>query len=151
VTLNANLTVPNGAALTVVNGLTNNAVVTLAGDGNNTHLNFNGTQTLAGNGQIVLGGVPGNDIVNASGTLTVGSGITIEGAGQLNGDSGNPLVNLGTISADISNSTLFVSYFVNEGLVSAVNGAHCCPKQSDFGQTTAVFRPVFISLRLVSG
>jgi hypothetical protein len=28
---------------------------------------------------------------------------------------------------------------------------HCCPKQSDFGQTTAVFRPVFISLRLVSG
>jgi len=42
VTLNGNLTLTNADTLYVVNGLTNNATITLASDGAGTYLQFNG-------------------------------------------------------------------------------------------------------------
>jgi len=66
-------------------------------------------------------GPNGNNLV-ASGTLTVGAGMTVHGAGHINGDCANPLVNQGTISADTSNQPLYVSCFVNQGQLLATNG-----------------------------
>ena len=124
VTLNANLTVTNGAYyLYVVDGLTNNAVITLASDGNFTAMYCTGPETLAGTGQIHMAGtVPSVDYLYTSGSVTNGAAQTIHGAGQIYGDSGNPLVNLGTISADISNQQLNVQCVVNQGQFNALNG-----------------------------
>ena len=125
VTLNANLTVTNGASyLYVVDGLTNNAVITLASDGNFTAMHFTGPETLAGTGQILMGGSdPIGDFIYIAGSVTNGAAQTIHGGGNIYGDCANPLVNLGTITADNPGSPLYVSCFTNQGRVFAVGGA----------------------------
>ena len=74
-------------------------------------LEFQGAQTLSGAGSIVFGGNPANQINTASsggdsGTLTIGPGITIHGnsgtIGSNNGGTETPLINQGTIAADVS-------------------------------------------------
>ena len=94
VTLNADLTVPGGAGcgytrqLTVTNGLVLNSTLTLAryGVGSSAvQLTFAGSQTLGGSGQVVFvnsgvcTGYQESVYVWASGTLTIGPGITIHG------------------------------------------------------------------------
>lgn len=119
------LTITNGASLTITNGATFNGTVTLASDGNNTILQFNnnGATMLGGTGQVLLAGTAAYaDHLSANGTLTIGSGITVHGGGNISGDCANPLVNQGTISADLSNQTLTVSCFANQSRLSALNG-----------------------------
>ena len=122
---NDRLTITNGASLTMTDGATFNGMVALVSAGNSTYLHFNGAQTLGGTGQVLLAGTTSSlDQLDGSGTLTVGTGITIHGAaGTISGDCANPLVNQGTISADTSNQTLNVSCFVNQGQLIATNGA----------------------------
>lgn len=57
VTLSGNLTVQDNSTLNVKNGLTlNNANLILATGGSLTRVNFVGTQTLGGTGQVVFAG-----------------------------------------------------------------------------------------------
>ena len=116
VTLNGNLPFQGtGSLLTVKNGLTLNGTITMPTMPSDfpAMLRFEGTQTLSGSGQIVMLGsyvahhALYDDIIlveatNDSATLTVGSGITIAGQGQISShSSGNQLINMGTIRAGI--------------------------------------------------
>ncbi|MFZ4765909.1 MAG: LamG-like jellyroll fold domain-containing protein, partial [Roseimicrobium sp.] len=69
VRLNTDLTVQNNATLTVKNGLMldNDHALTLASEGNSTNLTFQGTQTLAGLGQVVFGGTHSFNLLSAQG------------------------------------------------------------------------------------
>ena len=96
-------------------------------------LNFVGAQTLGGTGSVLFGENGGNQINTAasngdSGTLTIGSGITIHGKSGLigynGGNSYTPLVNQGTIAADVSGGSLAVygDNWTNAGTLEAANG-----------------------------
>ena len=118
------LTVDNGLVLTLhqAAGLTNNGTVRLSSGGSYTYLRFNGSQTLAGTGALVL-----NDrIYNAvqlAGTqpvLTQSAGHTLRGAGYLLGNTGD-LINEGAVLAQGSNAPLIdpLNAFVNRGTLRA--------------------------------
>jgi hypothetical protein len=119
------LTISNQATLELTNSLTVNGTLTLAASSYYTYLWFSGGGTLGGTGQVVMGGVEPqyDEVYGGSGAVTNGPSITIQGAGSIQGDCANPLVNLGTISANLSNHTLAVSCLVNQGQLLAANGA----------------------------
>src|SRR5204862_2321958 len=54
VTLNGNLSAPNGTNVTITNGLTLNGTATLTNGSGWAALRFVGTQTLAGTGTVIL-------------------------------------------------------------------------------------------------
>lgn len=126
VTLNASLRVESGARLRVTNGLALNNTLTLdERSGAYTALEFSGTQTLAGQGQVVFTGLnPSGTVQPTSGTLTIESGVTIRGGSGTIGNPALPLVNEGTIIADVADHTLTIraNPFVNHGSVSEANG-----------------------------
>ncbi len=77
VTLNSDLDLSaDSAAATVVNGLVLNGTATL---GNFAQLNFSGTQTLSGSGEVVFNDADVNALLmlNDEMTLTIGAGITL--------------------------------------------------------------------------
>ena len=138
VTINGDFLVAGTNAVTIANGLTLNGTATLGGGGNNNYgfLNFSGSQTLGGSGSVVFtGSGPYNSVGLSSGTLTIGSGITIHGQSGYVGYSpvigGNPaniaLVNQGLIQADANGSTIALTAtaaaFLNSGTVSASVGS----------------------------
>ena len=124
----------NQANVTVTGGLTLNGTIDL---GNNFwgttrgQLRFVGAQTLGGSGSVLFGG-NGNEsdqITTAtsngdSGTLTIGSGITIHGKYGVIGNSSLPLINQGTIAADISGGQIVINgtNWTNSGTLHASNG-----------------------------
>jgi len=119
------LVLSNGADLTLTNSLTINGTLTLLSSNNYTYLYiYPGGGLLGGTGQVVMGGFnPQLDILDfAYGAVTNGAGITIEGAGDIESECSSPLVNQGTISADLSNQPLSVSCFINQGRLNALNG-----------------------------
>jgi hypothetical protein len=127
ITLDSPITVSNGAALYVGSGLTLNSTISLASSNNYTYLEFypNGG-VLGGTGQVVMGGfTPQYDIVSALyGAVTIGPGITIQGeSGTIEGGASSVLTNQGTITANQSGDSITVDYFVNQGRLSAINGA----------------------------
>jgi hypothetical protein len=67
--------------LSIVNGLTLNTTVNLGRSDGSTYefLEFNGSQTLGGNGTVVFGGNSGNSMLLLNGTQT----LTISGRGSL--------------------------------------------------------------------
>jgi Bacterial pre-peptidase C-terminal domain len=93
-------------------------------------LNFQGAQTLDGTGTIIFLGDYGYDAINTassngdSGTLTIGSGITIEGQDGTIGNSSLPLINQGTIAANVSGGGISISgtNCSNSGTIEAANG-----------------------------
>ena len=131
----------NGASLTVTNGLVLNGTAYVGNPSNNNYgvINFAGTQTLSGNGTVVFGN---NDyccpryynslwLSSVGTTLTIGSGITIEGQNGVVGYNpwwGGPqnvsVVNQGVISADVSGGTIVVNAqpFTNQGVVQSPAG-----------------------------
>ena len=135
VTLNGDMTISNGQSLTVVNGLTLNAILTLASTstGFNTDLRFGGgIQTLAGTGEVLLAGSASNNrlVLGATGggtTLTIGPGIEVHGRGSIIDNSTSSLVNEGVISADVPGQSLTVGItnfsFTNNGILEALVGA----------------------------
>ena len=99
----------DGGTLEVKNGLELNGVLTLASSGSHTAVEFSGTQTLSGSGEITFGGTSNAyQSVRARGdggsnpaTLTIGAGITIHGSqgGTIGGYyGGDTVVNQGEIS-----------------------------------------------------
>ena len=131
VTLNADVTVPDGGSLTVKNGLALNGALTLASAGNAADLCFSGTQTLTGTGQVVFGGTSASggpeSAVAGSGQphdADGGAGISIYGGGQVSGGAADTLVNQGTITADVPGRPLQLSMgaVINQGTIHAIGG-----------------------------
>ena len=130
VTVDGAVTVTTDSYLYVKDGLTLNATLTL-GDSNGYYglVDFEGTQTLDGTGTVVFSGPSsGNSLGLSSGTLTIGSGITVEGQSGYVGYSpsfrGSPaLINQGTIEADVSGGTISLeSTWSSSGILSVANG-----------------------------
>ncbi len=125
-----------GGAVTVTNGLTLDGTIDLGNASGSTGgaLNFVGAQALGGTGSIVFGGSGGNAINTAangdSGTLTIGSGITIDGKhgtiGYNNSGNETPLVNQGTIDNDVSGGgfNVYGANWTNSGTLQASNGGY---------------------------
>ena len=113
VTLDTVLAIANNAHVTVTGGLTLNGSVqmndsTANGGGVDATLEFSGTQTLEGTGEIVFGHCNlGSSICNTvrpvgGGTLTVAAGITVRGEDGTLGGPGGSVVHQGTILADVA-------------------------------------------------
>ena len=94
--------IANGRSVTIATGgLTNNGIVSLNAIGATTSLLFQGSQTITGTGTINLSNSVNNQL-RSSGiddTLTIGSNITVKGAGTLVANFGG-MINNGTIIAD---------------------------------------------------
>lgn len=121
-----------GAQLTVLNGLVLNGTMQVgqsSGGLNSFGYVYFGNSTtpagtLTGTGTVVLGGNPLDSLSNRSSLpgslLTIGQGVTILGAGTINGMG---LINLGTIIASVSGSVLGIAGpITNEGTLSAAQG-----------------------------
>ena len=136
VTLATDVTMRNGAVLTVRNGLVlNNGRLILGSDGNSTRVDFSGTQSLSGTGEVIFAGTNNPNVLEARGggaaataaTLTIGSGITVHGAqgGSVDGASSfDAVINQGTIVAETGGKTvtLLVDNLTNQGTLSAPAG-----------------------------
>ena len=116
--------------LSLSNGtLTDSGTVTLGNQINSSssgEMIFNSTQTISGNGVITFGFF-NNSIFsgNANQTLTIASGITIQGqTGQIFGNAA--VVNNGTINANASGQKITIApgttTFTNNGTVEGTNG-----------------------------
>ncbi len=129
VTLNGNLDMATGTGFQrIANGLTLGGTIDL---NNNSVLAFQGNNTLAGTGTIVLGntGASNRIALDGNGTTTFAAGTTVRGE---NGTIGNAvfvggvqtLVNNGTISADVAGGTINIAgaAVTNNGTLSALNG-----------------------------
>jgi hypothetical protein len=136
VTLNLNLDLTGGTLIApgttivgnVVNGLALNGTASL-GDGNHSgQLVFTGTQTLGGAATVALNFGLGSIFVDGTSTLTLGSGVTVHGAGNIVhgrfAAGTDTLVNQGLISCDSDTRTLAIgsTNFANAGTVEAANG-----------------------------
>jgi hypothetical protein len=130
-TINGSLTISPNALVTVSGGLTLNESITLTDtstSGGVARLEFSGTQTLSGAGEIVFGP---STAFNANfvrpvglGTLTVNSGITVRGrGGTLGGIDGATLLQ-GTVLVDVAGGLIDVvgDAFENHGSMGAENG-----------------------------
>jgi hypothetical protein len=116
----------NSATLELTNSLTVNGTLILASSNNFSYLElYPRGGTLVGTGQVVMAGMAQfDDVYAANGPVTIGPGITIHGGGgTIEGGVGAILTNQGTISADTSGGTITVQNFVNQGRLSALNGA----------------------------
>ena len=144
VTVDGAVTVTTDGYLYVKDGLTLNATLTL-GDSNGYYglVDFEGTQTLDGTGTVVFSGPSSfNSLGLSSGTLTIGSGITVEGQSGYVGYSpsfrGSPaLINQGTIDSDVSGSTITVygTDNQNNGTVEATYGGTIVLQAATFTNT----------------
>ena len=118
-TLDSDVTLQSGDAISVRNDLTLNATLAFPAAPGAAQVTFNGGN-LSGNGQVVFG----NGVVSyIFGNFTIGSGITLRaGSGSIGNGA---VINEGTIIADGANQTLTVqgSPFTNRGTVEIKNGA----------------------------
>jgi len=135
VTLSSNVTVQDGGTLGVVDGLTlNHSTLTLAGNLYETYVDFDGTQTLSGTGQVFFGGGNSTNAINSQGSgtqagaaiLTIGPAITVDGSegGVIEGSSSfDSFINQGTVIAGTAGSLISLSgSFINAGTCSAAGG-----------------------------
>ncbi len=133
--------------LLIKDGLTLNATVTLGDSSGFGFLYFDGTQTLSGSGTVTFGSQNINNalqiVTGTSSTLTIGSGITINGKTgfvgydpSLGGSSSDPdeIIIQGTIDADTRGNTITIggpsySPLLVAGILSATNGGSIsCPE-----------------------
>ncbi|MEM6640750.1 MAG: PKD domain-containing protein [Pseudomonadota bacterium] len=110
--LNVDMLLENSANITVTNGLTFNGQMTVDAFTSPSGLVFSNTQTLSGTGTITLDGV-GNGVISeprlfpSSGTtLTVGSGITVNGGKGTIGNLSAALIFNGTVDANVAGEEL---------------------------------------------
>jgi len=124
VTIQGVLAVSEGGVVTARNGLTlANGIVSLTSPGPAAStLAFEGTQTLAGTGEVVFGaGVVSK--VTTTGSFTIAPGILVHGAAGTIGSNTQPFINQGRISADTIGQTVAVlgSAVTNQGVLEAKN------------------------------
>jgi hypothetical protein len=103
VTNNGSLLFNNTATVRLVTALTNNGTITFDNLGSGIDLRIVGNVNLTGTGTITLNNLSNNQIYaeNGASRLTVGSGQTIQGSGNI-GAAGMSLTNNGTIIANQS-------------------------------------------------
>ncbi len=120
-----------GTWLHIDNGLTLNGTIRLQGAGG--ALAFVGDETINGSGSIIFDTTEGNrtDLLTfkEAGTVTIGSGITLEGGRATFGrNTGFPmsLVNQGTIRANVADESIIIEVangsFDNQGTLEELNG-----------------------------
>ncbi len=111
ITLNRSVTITNG--LTLANSTSSSPVITLEGTG---ALKFVGSQSLAGSGDINFNSTVTSAAItvpNSGTTLTIGSGVTIDGYNAtIGGSTGGTITINGTIASD-SGSTVTVQSDTN--------------------------------------
>jgi hypothetical protein len=127
VTINGNATEDNSAAVTIAGGaLANNGIYSMNSSGNSTDIILNASTAISGTGTFQLSNFAGNRIYgNATTTLTIGSGQTFQGSGQL-GVAQTVVTNNGIIDANASAGlTLSVSgtTSTNSNTIEATNGS----------------------------
>jgi hypothetical protein len=127
VTINGDSNEENGAVVTIAGGaLANNGNYSLSSTGNFTDLEVNANTSINGTGTVQLSNFTNNRIYASNNqTLTVGSGQTIQGSGQI-GVSQTVLVNNGIIAADSSaglSIDVSKSASTNSNLIEATSGA----------------------------
>ena len=119
VTMNGNLNLVEGV-LSITNGLTLNGTLTM-GSGNVTaRVNFEGTQTLAGQGTVLFGNSPFNELIASSGVAILDPGITVEGGfGRLAN-----ITNRGTIETATPDARIILdgNTWQNEGVIRVSKG-----------------------------
>jgi len=104
-----------------------------------TGIDFSGTQTLGGSGEIVLAN-SGMRVTGGS-TLTIAAGITVHGNGNITNFPNATLVNHGAIRADGARLELGQSgTYVNNGLIEAAGAAAIIPLQGAIDNTNGILR-----------
>ena len=133
VTLTSGSTIDMASAASfvrVINGMTVNGTFNIDAS---SVVNMEGTQTLAGSGSIVFGSAANNRLGVDGGnkTLTIASGVTIQGVnglvgqGQFVNGSGNAIINNGTINSDgggVITIQALDNGLTNTGLLRAQSG-----------------------------
>ena len=129
VTSNTNLDLTNGSRVQLKDGLSLAAANSINLD-NGALLAFDNSQTFA-TGTIDIGSHSAQEIsVEGTSTLTISAGVLIHGASATIGNqafvngTATPIINNGTISADVSGGTINLesSAFTNTGILSSANG-----------------------------
>jgi RHS repeat-associated protein len=133
VTIEGEVEAINDARATVTGGLTLNGIVRLGNDATPGRLDFAGTQTLAGSGQVILGEHPTNALrlLDAGTSLVIGQSMTVRGAAGYIGFSpivGGPadvmVENEGTVAAEGVGRTVSGNILVgSHGSLRVVDGA----------------------------
>ena len=120
-TINGDVAQGNNLTNTILNGLTVNGTWSLNSGGNLTSLLFNGAQTVSGTGTIVMGDAVNNRLLNNNTVTTIGTDLTVRGAGRLLDNSGG-MINQGTIIAEGGNALVIDPNglgFVQNGVLRA--------------------------------
>jgi hypothetical protein len=113
----------NNHDLRILNGLTNNGTISMNSGNNLTDVQFTGSQTLAGTGEIVMGPNLANRVIvqaNAN-TITQSASHTNRGAGRILQNAGG-FINQGSVVADDASRQLLIdagTNFRNEGTMRA--------------------------------
>ena len=135
VSLQGDASILAGSVLLVTHGLNlNNATVTVTNAVNaGSQLIFTDTQTISGTGTILMSSIPGtvgnvqirSTTSQVPATLTLASGVTLRGAGNITqGDTNTSLVNQGAILNDQSGQTLdLLVPLTNSGSMQAAPAA----------------------------
>lgn len=142
VTIQGEVDQENGATATFHDGLALEGEWRLNAAGSFTNMNFVGTQTLSGDGDVVLSDDLRNRILVTSGdTLTVGDGIALRGGGKLLVNNQGSLVNEGRITADGARDlTLQPLAVENRGVVVAAGSGGIRVLAADYVQTAGETR-----------
>tara|TARA_R110002110_G_scaffold411316_1_gene635572 strand:+ start:637 stop:4350 length:3714 start_codon:yes stop_codon:yes gene_type:complete len=117
----------NGEDLRIRDGMTNDGTWALNSTGSTTDIQFLGSQTLGGSGEIVMSDNIQNRIFASTNAdvLTVGANQTIRGAGQILLNAGG-VVNNGTVIADGAAASISIdagTNFSNQGTMRASGAA----------------------------
>jgi RHS repeat-associated protein len=124
VTLAGTLQELAGGTVTITNGLTlNSGTVELGSD---AALDFSGTQTLGGAGNVVFSDSsdPTITVTGTGNLLTIGSNIIIHGNCGVIDAGASTFINEGTITADTSGGRLSISgNWSNAGAINSTNGS----------------------------
>ena len=126
-----NLVQGNGNDTEIRNGITNNGTWELNATGSSTVISFDGSQTIAGTGEIVMTDSAQN-FFSSSGAgaltsvLTISANQTIRGTGSLLQNSGG-MINTGTIDATGATNEIVIDGgtpgFINQGTLRASGAA----------------------------
>jgi hypothetical protein len=129
VTLDSDWIIPDGATVGINGGLTINAALTLASANAPSRLSFgylnSDPETLSGSGQLIFGGSSAQNLLDARGApLTIAAGFTIRGSSGTIYDPQYPLLNNGTIQADVAGAVITIrgNPFSNNGAIQELNG-----------------------------
>ncbi len=111
VTNTGTLNIVDNSSLLLNGTLTNNGVVNLQSAGNSTDLRTTGNRLIDGTGTINLSNTLQNRIVAATAgdSLTLGSGQTLQGAGQIGAGGQLNFTNNGTVIGNLPNAILISS------------------------------------------